>query len=127
MSAGKILVVGLAVAGVAALALSSKNANASTFPDGWTPPAGAALSFIPANTLPGVGEVAVYSWPAQSAGGPPAHVVLMFLKSDPRHTFAAMQLSDGAQPGLLAVGDNPLSMTLFQAVLTGNLRPTLDH
>lgn len=123
MSSGKILLVGVALAGVAALVLSSKNAHASdgsALPPGWSPPPDAQVRIFPANSkLQNVGQLAEYRW---RDSGKLGDTVLIVLTSSPTTFVAAFDPDDPKQAAaLLVVGDTPLSKTLAQAYVVGLL------
>lgn len=121
MGATKYLVLGAVGVGLAALFLSSKNANAasSNMPAGWVPPSGAVFTQTPAGAVPFVQDR--WQWRNETTGGAPGTMVLITNHANPSADFVAYLLPDGtgAVPQILAVGTTQNSGLMAQAAMAG--------
>ncbi len=122
MAAGKILFVGVVLAGVTALVLS-KNASASSSSGGTPPPTpgpGATIDHIPAGIAPGVPAVTRTSWPVagDASGQQPGTMVLAQSSSNPNDWVVGFRDQQG-RFGILTYGSTPMSGLMAQAVAAG--------
>lgn len=122
MAAGKILFVGIVLAGVAALALS-KSANASSGSSGTPPPTpapGATTDLAPAGIAPGIPATKRTTWhiPADASGQQAGNMVLVQSQSNPNDWVLGFT-ADAGGAGVLAYGSTPMSGLMAQAVAAG--------
>lgn len=122
MAAGKILFVGVVLAGIAALALS-KSASAASSSGGTPPPTpgpGATTDAIPAGIAPGVPALTRTSWPVagNASGQQPGTMVLAQSNSNPNDWVIGFRDQNGGF-GILTYGSTQMSGLMAQAVAAG--------